>query len=92
MELNKKQKGVLAAIFAKPTPHLQINWREDIEHLVLACGGQVLEGDGSAVRLVLNGKRTYMHRPHPHKEAKAYQVRAVRDLLESAGITPEAMR
>jgi hypothetical protein len=78
-------------VFARPTPHLQIPWKA-IESLVIACGGKALEGDGSAVRLVLGGKRAYLHRPHPHKEAKAYQVRAVRELLEAAGITPEKIR
>jgi HicA toxin of bacterial toxin-antitoxin, len=91
MSLNAKQKKVLLSIFARPTPHLQIPWK-GIESLVIVCGGKVLEGDGSAVRLVLGGKRAYLHRPHPHKEAKAYQVRVIRELLEAAGITPEKIQ
>ncbi|QBQ56209.1 type II toxin-antitoxin system HicA family toxin [Nitrosococcus wardiae] len=91
MKLNKKQKRTLEAIFARPTPHLQIVW-QDIEQLILACGGRVLGGSGSAVRLVLGERRAYLHRPHPHKEVKAYQVKAVRHLLEAAGITPATVR
>ena len=87
MKLNAKQRKTLQLIFLKPTPHLRIDWR-DIESLLIACGAQILESDGSAIRIVLEGKRAYLHRPHPQKEAKAYQVKAVRELLEAKGIKP----
>ena len=66
---------------------LRIDWL-DIESLLVTCGAQILEGDGSAIRIVLGNRRAYMHRPHPQKEAKAYQVKAIRELLQSAGIKP----
>jgi hypothetical protein len=90
MKLNKKQKRTLEALFIKPAPHLQIVWW-DIEQLVLACGGQMLEGSGSAIRLVLGRQCAYLHRPHLCKETKAYQVKAIRDLLKSAGIVPDTV-
>ena len=87
MQLNAKQRKTLQLVFSKPTPHLRIDWR-DIESLLVACGAQILEGDGSAIRIVLGQRRAYLHRPHPQKEAKAYQVKAVRELLESEGLKP----
>lgn len=87
MKLNAKQRKTLSQVFEKPTPHLRIEWR-DIEALLKACGAQVLEGEGSAVRIVMGNRRLFAHRPHPQKEAKAYQVKAIRELLESEGIKP----
>ncbi|WP_312283949.1 type II toxin-antitoxin system HicA family toxin [Candidatus Igneacidithiobacillus taiwanensis] len=85
--MNSKHRKTLEQIFASPTPHLSIKW-QDIERLLIACGAQVLEADGSAIRIILGGRRAFLHRPHPQKEAKAYQVKAVKELLESAGIKP----
>ncbi len=85
--MNSKHQKTLEQIFATPTPHLSIKW-QDIERLLVACGAQVLEADGSAIRIILGGRRAFLHRPHPQKEAKAYQVKAVKELLESAGIKP----
>lgn len=45
-------------------------------------------GNGSRVRFELKGLIATFHRPHPAKEAKPYQVRDVRTLLEQAGIRP----
>lgn len=87
MKLNKKQQRTLRRVFETPTPHLSVAWR-DIESLLKSCGARIMEGDGSAIRIVLNGRKVFMHRPHPHKEAKGYQVKAIRELLESAGIRP----
>lgn len=85
--MNARHRKALERIYARPTPHLRIVWT-DIEALLLACGARILEADGSAIRVVLGARRAYFHRPHPQKEAKAYQVRAVRDLLDSEGIRP----
>ena len=54
----------------------------------MALDAQIIEGNGSRVAFVLQGKRADFHRPHPGKEAKRYQVRAMREFLESAGVTP----
>jgi hypothetical protein len=50
--------------------------------------GSVREGDGSRVAFELNGRREYLHRPHPGKEAKKYQVEAIRSWLEALEVLP----
>jgi hypothetical protein len=62
-------------------------WRQ-IEGLFVALGARVIEGRGSRVRFELNGVVATFHRPHPHKEAKPYQVRDARMFLIQAGIRP----
>lgn len=76
----------LTAIFSSPTP-TSLAWRE-IENLFVALGAQVIEGRGSRVRFELNGVIGTFHRPHPHKEAKPYQVRDARTFLAQAGVQP----
>lgn len=84
--MNAKHHRTLKAIFAKPTQGGIIF--SDIEALVIALGGQVLEREGSRVKMVLRGEQWHCHRPHPGKEARKYQVEDARELLERAGITP----
>lgn len=60
----------------------------DIEALVVALGGEIREGAGSRVVFELNGGRQYLHRPHPGKEAKKYQVEAIRGFLQSLEVMP----
>lgn len=79
-------RRTLTAIFATPTP-ANLAWRQ-IEALFVALGAQVIEGRGSRVRFELGGVIATFHRPHPHKEAKPYQVRDARDFLTQAGIKP----
>lgn len=59
-----------------------------IEGLLIAAGCEVVEGSGSRVRFVKDGEIETFRRPHPAKEAKRYQVRAVRAFLERIGVTP----
>lgn len=58
------------------------------EALFLALGAKAIEGRGSRVRFELNSVVATFHRPHPHKEAKPYQVRDARKFLEQAGVKP----
>lgn len=82
-----KHRKTLGAIFARPTQS-NITFA-DVESLIVALGGEVREGAGSRVAFELrDGARLYLHRPHPGKEAKKYQVEAVREWLESKGVTP----
>jgi len=60
--------------------------RQRIEALFLALGAQAIEGRGSRVRFELNGVVATFHRPHPHNEAKPYQVCDARKFLEQAGV------
>jgi len=49
-----------------------------IESLFVVLGAKAIEGRGSRVRFLLNDAVGTFHRPHPQKEAKAYQVRDAR--------------
>jgi hypothetical protein len=82
--MNKKHRKTLDAIFTEPI-RCNIAW-SDVLTLVKALGGEVMHGDGSRVRFDLNGVSLNIHSPHPHKELKRYQVKAVRDFLDKAGV------
>jgi hypothetical protein len=84
--MNREHRRTLEAVFAKPVP-ANLEWRK-IEALLVALGANIVEGAGSRVAFVLNGKRADFHRPHPGKEARRYQVRALREFLEMAGVEP----
>ena len=82
--MNAKHRKTLAAIFSRPTSASIVF--ADIETLIKALGGSVVEREGSRVRIELNGEQWRCHRPHPGKEAKRYQVEEARELLERAGV------
>jgi HicA toxin of bacterial toxin-antitoxin, len=82
--MNKKQRNTYSALFAEPIRR-NILWI-DVVSLILALDGQVLQGDGSRVRFDLNGVSLNIHSPHPQKELKRYQVKAVREFLIHAGV------
>jgi hypothetical protein len=84
--VNSKQRKTLLAIFAEPV-FAAIEWRA-IENLLVAVGCRVSEGAGSRVRFERGGVLLAVHRPRPRKEAKPYQVRAVREFLNKIGISP----
>jgi len=86
MGLSRKHQATLEAVFATPV-RASIAWR-DIEALLVACGGEISEGEGSRVRVALNGVRAVFHRPHPQKETDKGAVRSVRRFLSEAGIKP----
>ncbi len=83
--MDSRQARTLKAIFSEPTP-ASIAW-SDIEALLLAVGCRSIEGSGSHVRFAYGDIVATFHRPHPAKEAKRYQVRDARTLLERIGIT-----
>jgi hypothetical protein len=84
-ELNNKQQKTLLDIFTNPVKS-DIPWK-NIESLFLALGGEVSQGRGSRVRVLLNGVRAVFHQPHPQREAPKGTIKGVRDFLESAGIS-----
>jgi hypothetical protein len=86
MDLSGKHKTTLAAVFADPV-RAGIVWR-DIEALFVACGAEISEGNGSRVRVALNGVRAVFHRPHPQKETDKGAVKSVRRFLTEAEIRP----
>ena len=84
--MSKKHRLTLAAIFAEPV-RANVNW-SDIEGMLKACGAEISEGEGSRVRVVLNGVRAVFHRPHPRKETDKGALRSMRRFLIEAGVTP----
>jgi len=56
--------------------------------MLKATGAEISEGEGSRVRIALNGVRAVFHRPHPRKETDKGAVRAMRRFLTEAGVTP----
>ncbi|MBB4865224.1 hypothetical protein HNP46_004104 [Pseudomonas nitritireducens] len=84
--MNARHRRTLELIFSLPVP-TSLEWLR-IESLLVALGAQLIEGNGSRVRFELNGTIATFHRPHPAKEAKPYQVRDARSMLEQAGIQP----
>jgi hypothetical protein len=86
LTVKTKHTKTLNSIFTKPT--LASLVFSDIEALVIALGGEIIEGSGSRMAFILNGKRMDAHRPHPGKEAKRYQVENIRDWFLTMGIQP----
>ncbi len=84
--MSKKHRNTLRAVFADPI-RSNIAWR-DIEAMLEAAGAEVTEGEGSRVRIALNGVRAVFHRPHPQKETDKGSVRSMRRFLTEAGVTP----
>lgn len=84
--MNQKHRRTLEAIFADPT-RSNIVWR-DVEAMLAACGAEISEGEGSRVRIALNGVRAVFHRPHPKKETNKGAVRSLRRFLSEAEVTP----
>ena len=84
--MNNKQRKTLSDLFKEPVPS-DIKWT-DIESLLSALGASLSEGNGSRVRVELNGERAVFHRPHPEKTTDKGAVRAVRRFLLNAGVKP----
>lgn len=85
--MQTKHHKTLAAVYRRPTASSIVF--ADIEALVVALGGEVREGDGLRIAFELGkGGRLYLHRPHPGKEAKKYQVEDVRAWLDEREVKP----
>ena len=82
--MNKKQRKTYDAIFAAPIQR-NIVWN-DVVSLIKSLGGTVVQGYGSRVRFDLKGISLNIHSPHPQKELKRYQVKAIREFLIKAGV------
>ena len=51
----------------------------------MQLGGNISEGNGSRVRVEINGQRAVFHRPHPESSTDKGDDKSVRRFLESAG-------
>ncbi len=85
--MNRKHQKTLRTIFSVPTA-ASIKFA-DIEKLMVALGAEINEGNGSRMSFELNEQKLFVHRPHPAKEAKKYQVELFREFLQAAGVTDE---
>jgi hypothetical protein len=84
--MSRKHQRALEAVFDDPV-RSNIPWR-DIEAMLEAKGAEITEGEGSRVRIALNGVRAVFHRPHPQKETDKGAVKSMRRFLTEAGVTP----
>jgi hypothetical protein len=84
LNMRSRHEKTLEAIFSDPLSG-NIEWRK-IEALFMLLGATKDEGSGSAVTFILEGKRADFHRPHPHKQAPRYRVKAAREFLRLAGV------
>lgn len=85
--MNRKHQKTLKAIFSVPTL-ASINFA-DIEKLLVALGAEVTEGSGSRLSFTIGKHKLFVHRPHPAKEAKKYQVDTFREFLKLVGVKDE---
>ena len=84
--MSSKHRKTLSAIFETPT-RANIAFA-DIEALVLALGGEIVEREGSRVKFVVRDQNFRCHRPHPGKQAKKHHVEGFREFLIRIGETP----
>lgn len=84
--MKSKHIRLLSKIFATPTSGTLV-WSE-IEALLVSLGCEVEEKAGSAIKIFHGDDLLFLHRPHPQKEAKKYQVREVAAFLTKIGVTP----
>ena len=82
--MNSKKKKVYEKIFKNPVLS-DIEWAE-IENLLKSLGANISEGNGSRVRIELNGERAVFHRPHPERVTDKGAVKSMRRFLENAGV------
>lgn len=87
IKLKSKHRKTLQAIFEDPV-RANLVWK-DVETLLIACGAEISEGQGSRVRIVLNEVKAIFHRPHPRKETNKGAVVSMRRFLTEAGVTPD---
>lgn len=82
--MSKKQLKTYKEIYSDPV-RSDISW-SDIEKLFLYLGADIQEGNGSRVRVVLNGIKAVFHRPHPERVTDKGAVKSVRKFLNNSGI------
>ena len=82
--MNSRQEKTLSELFKRPIQS-SILWN-DIESLLISLGAEITEGNGSRVRIRLNGQRAVFHRPHPQKETDKGAIVSMRRFLENAGV------
>jgi hypothetical protein len=87
--MNSKNKATLREIYNNPIKS-GIKWA-DVESLFTALGAKISEGNGSRVRVELNGERAVFHRPHPENTTDKGAVKSVRRFLDNAGVNKDEL-
>ncbi len=82
--MNNKNRKTYEEIYTDPV-NANIPW-SDIESLFIALGANISEGNGSRMRVELNGERAVFHRPHPESNTDKGAVKSVRRFLENAKV------
>ena len=82
--MNSKNKKTMELVFKNPI-QANILWT-DIEGLLVDLGAELSKGEGSRVRVKLNGVRAVFHRPHPQKTTDKGAVNSLRKFLGNAGV------
>lgn len=85
--MTKRHHRTLKAIFKVPVQS-GVDWK-DCERLLEHLGADISEGNGSRVRISLNGVRAVFHRPHPQKETDKGALMSLRKFLINAGCCPK---
>ena len=80
--MNRKHKKTYEEIHSNPVK-ANIPW-SDVEALFLAMGANISEGNGSRVRVELNGERAVFHRLHPENTTDKGAVKSIRKFLKNA--------
>jgi hypothetical protein len=84
--MNARHKRTLAALFASPVARTIVF--RDVSALLVALGFVVRQREGSRIDFIYEQDTLHLHEPHPGKEIKPYQVKAVREFLVNIGVKP----
>ncbi len=84
--MGRKHQRILEALYSVPPP-ASVKWK-DVEALLVHLGADLSEGNGSRVRIELEGEDAVFHRPHPRKEIDKGAIVSLRKFLEGVGIKP----
>ena len=82
--MNNKHLKIYKEIYSNPIKS-DIKW-SDIESFLIALGATISEGNGSRIRIELNGERAVFHRPHPERTTDKGAVKSIRKFIENAGV------
>ena len=80
--MNSRQKDTWQKIFEDPA-RCDVEWKA-VETMMKALGAEITEGNGSRVRVALDGVRAVFHRPHPERVTDKGALKSVRRFLLEA--------
>ena len=84
--MNSKHRKTLTALFASPILR-NIPFR-DVAALLAALGCKAKQREGSRIDFIHGQRTLHLHEPHPGKEIKSYQVKAILEFFSKIGVKP----